>query len=77
MSNDQTLSGEQSASLWAGNIASLNPLQRVWAVIIPPDYESTYSGEAVTDLSSLDLTESTLSFAIPTSNLMSINRLPR
>ena len=57
MSNDQTLSGEQSASLWAGNIASLNPLQRVWAVIIPPDYESTYTGEAVTDLASLDLTD--------------------
>ena len=49
------LSGQEAATLWAKDIRALNELNRVWAIIIPPDYERTYTGEAVTNLDTVEL----------------------
>ena len=49
------LSGEVESIIWASGIKSLNNLKSVWAVVIPPDYENTYVGRAVTELDSVQL----------------------
>jgi len=49
ISEEQTLDGETSAKIQIWNIASLNKIKRVWAVVTPPDI-SYGPGDPVTDL---------------------------
>ena len=51
----QTLSGETSATIWAKDVTSTGTIDKVWAVITPPNYLSG-SNSPVTDLPTLDLT---------------------
>jgi len=51
----QTLNGETSAEIWTEDIAAPNGIKKVWAVIVPPGYNSQ-SGTPVTDLDTIDLT---------------------
>ena len=49
--------GQTSAVLRAGNIYSLKPVARVWAVIIPPSYDSELSDDPVIDLPTVELVD--------------------
>ena len=51
----QTLAGETSATLWAKDVTSTGTIDKVWAVITPPDYSSGSSANPVTDLPTIDL----------------------
>ncbi|MCP4123848.1 MAG: hypothetical protein GY751_19025 [Bacteroidetes bacterium] len=55
---EQTLDGEITARLWVGDLNSVNNIQRVWAVISPPDLNSGQPDEPVTSLPTLELTDS-------------------
>jgi len=57
VSDDLTLNGQNSAPLDAFNVASLIQIDRVWAVITPPDYNPEDIDNPVTDLPMLDLTD--------------------
>ena len=35
---NQTLIGGASAELWVGDVVSVNPIQRVWCLVVPPGY---------------------------------------
>ncbi|QTA92263.1 IPT/TIG domain-containing protein [Desulfonema magnum] len=48
--------GENSITLWASDIAFLNPIQRLWAIIIPPQ-ASDDPTIPITDMPSVDLTD--------------------
>ena len=53
----QALDEGTSAKLWAGDIVSYYPLQRVWCSIIPPKYSpNTNSGIPVVNIPEVDLT---------------------
>ena len=56
VSDDQTLDGPTQATLWArlGSDA-LATIDRVWAVVVPPDHAAVASDIPVTDLASVDL----------------------
>ena len=57
VSGEQTLYGQTTATLQAENIFSLNSIQRVWAVIVPPDQEQASSDIPVTDMDEIELTD--------------------
>ena len=54
MSGEQVLFGTSSANLWASNIESLNEIERVWAVIVPPDFDNS-TGTEVVDMDTVEL----------------------
>jgi hypothetical protein len=56
VSTQQILSGDTQATLQAWDIKSLNKIETVWAVIVPPSFESNSGGE-VTDLDTVLLTD--------------------
>ena len=56
VSGEQVLSGTSSANLWASNITALNEIERVWAVIVPPDFDNG-GGEEVTGLDTVELND--------------------
>lgn len=53
--DDQTITSGTSATIWVDNIIPSQTIQRVWAVVVPPDAGADAS-EPVTSLSSFDLT---------------------
>ena len=53
ISETQFLSETSQATVWVSNITSLNEIERVWAVIVPPDFENT----ADTEVTGLDTVE--------------------
>ncbi|MCP4123779.1 MAG: hypothetical protein GY751_18680, partial [Bacteroidetes bacterium] len=55
--NDHILAQETTATLWAGDINSVNDISRVWAVIAAPDHNSE-PDEPVMNLPTLELTDS-------------------
>jgi len=50
----QVLSGETTASLWADEVISGYPIERVWCVIVPPNYDPDPTNP-VSDLTEIDL----------------------
>jgi hypothetical protein len=54
---DQTLNGETSAKIWASDISGLNKISRVWAVIVPPDYDILPPNQPVTINQMIDLSK--------------------
>ena len=52
----QTLAGETSATLWAKDVTSTGTIDKVWAVITPPDYTGGSSDKPVSDLPTINLT---------------------
>ena len=57
VSPPQTLNGETSAVIEVGSITALNPITRVWAVMVPPNFRSRAAGEPITELPSFELTD--------------------
>jgi Big-like domain-containing protein/chitobiase/beta-hexosaminidase-like protein/peptidase C13-like protein len=57
VSGEQVLTGETSATVWADDITSLDPIIRVWAVVMPPDYHPGEADIPITDLPSLEMTD--------------------
>ncbi len=60
VSPPQNLNNETSATIWAENVSSTGSLQRVWAVIVPPDSKSAQPDPAETcelNLPILDMAE--------------------
>jgi hypothetical protein len=57
ISPTQTLNGDTSATIEVGSITSLNPITRVWAVMVPPNFRSRSAGEPVTELPSFELSD--------------------
>ncbi len=55
VSPDQVLNGETDADISAGDILSLNPIIRVWAVIIPPGSHAPSPGDPVLELPEIEL----------------------
>ncbi|MEE4356361.1 MAG: chitobiase/beta-hexosaminidase C-terminal domain-containing protein [Desulfococcaceae bacterium] len=55
VSPDQVLNGETGADISAGDILSLNPIIRVWAVIIPPGSHAPSPGDPVLELPEIEL----------------------
>ena len=53
----QTLNGESGALIQVGEIVSLNPISRVWAVMVPPNFRSRAADEPITELPTFDLTD--------------------
>jgi hypothetical protein len=56
VSPSQTLTGTSTADFWVKNIVSLNPIERVWAVIAPPDSSSGAPDVPVLTLDEVNLT---------------------
>lgn len=54
VSQEQTLNGETQATIQAEGIISASGISRVWAVIMPPDYEGS-PDTPITDLPKVDL----------------------
>ena len=54
ISDEQFLSATSQSSFWVSNISSLNEIESVWAVIVPPDFASTADTE-VTGLDTVEL----------------------
>ncbi|MBF0565025.1 MAG: hypothetical protein HQK89_07275 [Nitrospirae bacterium] len=50
----QTLNGGTTAKIRADNVTSTGSIQRVWAVVTPPDFKPATSGEPVTNLPTFD-----------------------
>jgi streptogramin lyase len=55
ISPDQTITGTNSATLYAEDVTDADGIARVWAVIRPPDYNQGSSDNPVQELPSLDL----------------------
>jgi hypothetical protein len=53
---DQTLNGEPGATIWVEGLTTTGQVDRVWAVITPPGYNSNQASDAITDLPSIELT---------------------
>ncbi|MDG1114008.1 MAG: Ig-like domain-containing protein, partial [Pseudomonadales bacterium] len=53
----QTLNGGTSALIEVGEVVSLNPISRVWAVMVPPNFRARAADEPVTELPSFELTD--------------------
>ena len=56
VSPSQNLENRTSALIYAENVSGLNGIQRVWAVITPPEALNTSTGEPVTELRTVELT---------------------
>ena len=52
----QALTGETSANLWAKDVTSTGTIDKVWAVITPPNYFGGLSANPITDLPTINLT---------------------
>ena len=50
----QTLIGGASAELWVGDVVSVNPIQRVWCLVVPPGYNPDPSNP-VADVPAIEL----------------------
>jgi len=57
VSPTQTLNGETSATITVGSITALNPITRVWAVVVPPNSRSRSADEPVTELPTFELSD--------------------
>ncbi len=57
VSSIQTLNGETSATISVGSITALNPITRVWAVVVPPNSRSKSADEPVTELPTFELSD--------------------
>ena len=55
VSPEQTLSGEISATIWAKEVTSTGTIDKIWAVITPPNYTGGSSANPITDLPTIDL----------------------
>ena len=55
ISPDQLLSSGTSTTVWVDNIIPSSNIQKVWAVVVPPEPASSDPSEPVTDLPSFDL----------------------
>jgi len=55
VSSDQEIDGTAEAMLWADPVTDPEGVTHVWAVMRPPDYAETSSGNPVTGLPSVDL----------------------
>ncbi len=55
VSPNMLLAGDNSVTLWAGDVSSVYPLERVWCVIIPPSHDTAGKSTPVTDLPEIDL----------------------
>jgi hypothetical protein len=55
VSGDQAINDTASATLWADPVTDPEGVAHVWAVMRPPDYAETSSGNPVTGLPSVDL----------------------
>jgi hypothetical protein len=53
----QTLEGEQNAMIWVSGLVSAKGIQRVWAIIMPPDYTPGSPDTPDTELPAIDLTD--------------------
>ena len=51
----QALAGETSATLWAKDVTSTGTIDKVWAVITPPNYSGGSSANPITDLPTINL----------------------
>ncbi len=59
VSEEQTLTaGQTAATLSAKGVTSLNPVSRVWAVILPPDYQPGSPDAPIMNLPAVELTPS-------------------
>ena len=56
VSEEQVLSETSGANLWASDIVALNEIERVWAVIVPPDFDNA-GGEEITALDTVELAD--------------------
>ena len=56
VSPTQALAGETSATLWAKDVTSTGTIDKVWAVITPPNYFGGSSADPITDLPTINLT---------------------
>jgi len=56
-SGEQILTSSTSAVIWAADISSLDPISRVWAVIMPPNYHSGAVDIPIIDLPTLEMTD--------------------
>ena len=56
VSSAQTINATDSADLWAASVTTTGSIDRVWAVINPPDYGAGSPSTAITDLPTIDLT---------------------
>ena len=52
---NQLLSRTTAATLWAGDVVSMYPIERVWCMVVPPEHRPDPENP-VADLSELDLT---------------------
>ena len=52
----QALEGETSVTLWAKDVTSTGTIDKVWAVITPPNYSGGSSADPITDLPTINLT---------------------
>lgn len=50
----QTLIGGASAELWVGDVVSVNPIQRVWCLVVPPGYDPD-PADPVADVPAIEL----------------------
>ena len=57
VSSPQTLNGETSATISVGSITALNPITRVWAIVVPPNSRSRAADQPVTELPTFDLSD--------------------
>jgi len=55
---DQSISSGTSATVLVTEITSLDPISRVWGVVIPPDYHPGDASKPITELPTLELTDS-------------------
>lgn len=55
VSPDQVLNGESSAEVFAGNILSLSPIVRVWAVVIAPAEQPSSPDDPIMELPEIEL----------------------
>ncbi|MBT6247162.1 MAG: tandem-95 repeat protein [Gammaproteobacteria bacterium] len=57
VSPEQSLNGETSATIAVGSITALDPIARVWAVLVPPNYRSQAVDQPVLQLPSVELSD--------------------
>lgn len=55
--DEQVLSGETTAVLWAGDVVSLNPITGVTAYIVPPGFDQGSPDDPVTEVPAVALTD--------------------
>ena len=57
VSSPISLNGETSALIEVGEVVSLNPIDRVWAVMVPPNFRARRADAPVTELPSFELSD--------------------